>query len=358
MAFSLPRQCAGFCKLAHLACGTPCSQAISALEAFDHNIRATFSKCTIVDTSNQAWKQAELSLSRGGLGICSLSRHSPAAYIASLSSSGAVPLSQEHLIHAVELFNSLVPSSEAVSMEEVLTSHIHQKVLSNKIDNHLFNILYEQSSAADRARLLSASSPHAASWVSVIPSEGLGLHLQPSEFQVAIKWWLGLDTSCGSICPLCPGRVLDPLGHHALTCKHGGDVVTRHNKLSDTLAETCRRAHLSVKVEAGSNLTKDHSHTRPADILVPNWSLGKLAAFDLSVMSPHNSNVLLEAGLAAGQAARATEQRKHNENDAKCKELGWICVPMVVEAYDAWGTEAMESFSLLASHLATSSNRA
>ena len=31
---------------------------------------------------------------------------------------------------------------------------------------------------------------------------------------------------------------------------------------------------------------------------------------------------------------------------------------MVVEAYGAWGTEAMESFSLLASRLATSSNRA
>ena len=106
VAFSLLRQCAGFCKLAHLAHGTPPSQAISAVEAFDHNIRATFSKCTVVDTSNQAWQQAELSLSRGGLGIRSLSRHSPAAYIASLSSSGAVPLSQEHLIHAVELFNS------------------------------------------------------------------------------------------------------------------------------------------------------------------------------------------------------------------------------------------------------------
>ena len=27
-------------------------------------------------------------------------------------------------------------------------------------------------------------------------------------------------------------------------------------------------------------------------------------------------------GLAAGQAARATEQRKHDEDDTKCKELG------------------------------------
>ena len=108
-------------------------------------------------------------------------------------------------------------------------------------------------------------------------------------------------------------------------------------------------------MEAGSNLSKDHNHTRPADILVPNWSLGKPEAFDLSVMSPLHSNVLLEAGLAAGEAARATEQRKHEENYAKCKELGWVCVPMVVEAYGAWGTEAMESYSLLASRLATSS---
>ena len=37
----------------------------------------------------------------------------------------------------------------------------------------------------------------------------------------------------------------------------------------------------------------------------------------------------------------------------KMMELGWVCVPMVVEAYGAWGTEAMESFYLLASRLAT-----
>ena len=94
---------------------------------------------------------------------------------------------------------------------------------------------------------------------------------------------------------------------HSITCKSDGDVViiTHHNKLCDTLAVTCHRVHLSVKVEAGINLTHNHSHTHPADILVPKWSLGKPAAFDLSVTSPLNSNVLLEMGLAAG--ARATE---------------------------------------------------
>ena len=200
--------------------------------------------------------------------------------------------------------------------------------------------------------MLSVSSPHAASWLTVVPSEGLGLHLEPSVFQVAVKWWLGLDTSNGSLCALCPNSALDPLGHHATTCKKGGDVVTRHNQLRNVLAETCRRAHLSVKVEMGSNLTSEHDHSRPADILLPNWALGKPAAFDISVTSPLNPKIVSVAGLSAGAAALSTEERKHNENDPKCNALGWYCVPLVTESYGAWGKEAMDSFKMLASRLA------
>ena len=54
----------------------------------------------------------------------------------------------------------------------------------------------------------------------------LGLHLDPNELQTAIKWWLGLDTFGGSMCLLCPDTALDTLGHHAVTCRRGGDVVT------------------------------------------------------------------------------------------------------------------------------------
>eukprot|EP00731_Ephydatia_muelleri_P021751 Em0014g342a len=48
-------------------------------------------------------------------------------------------------------------------------------------------------------------------------------------------------------------------------------------------------------------------------------------------------------------AALATEGRKHRANDAKCGELGWLCVPLVAETYGAWGNEAIEVFSQLAS---------
>ena len=98
-------------------------------------------------------------------------------------------------------------------------------------------------------------------------------------------------------------------------------MVSCQNKLCDVLAKSCRRAHLGVQVEMGSNITPNHSHNRPADLLVPNWILGKQAAFDLSVTSPLHPTIILEASVTTGAAAQTTEQRKHCSNDAKCDEL-------------------------------------
>ncbi|KAL5464078.1 hypothetical protein EMCRGX_G033038 [Ephydatia muelleri] len=90
---------------------------------------------------------------------------------------------------------------------------------------------------------------------------------------------------------------LDPLGHHATTCKRCGDVVVyRHNRLRNIVAESYRRAHLSVHLEP--------------------------AALDLSVTSPLNPPTLLEAGVTAGAAAKATEERKLKANTGKCADLG------------------------------------
>ena len=154
-------------------------------------------------------------------------------------------------------------------------SSVYQKAsaLSEKLDDYQFNLLLNCSSV-DRAHLLSVSSPFAASWLSIIPSEGLGLHLITLIFHVALKWWLGLDTSGGSQCSLCPGSELDHLSHHAVTCKCGVDVVTRHNRLCDCIVEVCRHAHIGVRVEVGNNVTPSHSKTRPADVLIPigSWA--------------------------------------------------------------------------------------
>ena len=52
--------------------------------------------------------------------------------------------------------------------------------------------------------------------------------------------------SRGSLCPLCPDSALDPLGHHGVTCRQGGDVVMRHNRLRDIIVDFCQSARLGV----------------------------------------------------------------------------------------------------------------
>ena len=94
-------------------------------------------------------------------------------------------------------------------------------------------------------------------------------------------------------------------------------------------------------------------HTHLADVLVPNWVLGKPAAFDLSVTSMLNAHIFQEACVTAGSAALAAQIRKHRVNDERCRELGWVCIPLVVETYGCWGTEAIQALSRLATRVST-----
>ena len=53
------------------------------------------------------------------------------------------------------------------------------------------------------------------------------------------------------------------------------------------------------------------------------------------------SSVLLEVSMIAAHVA---ENRKHTNNDRKCEEMGWVCIPFVVEY---WGAAAVMAFSKL-----------
>ena len=95
-------------------------------------------------------------------------------------------------------------------------------------------------------------------------------------------------------------------------------MVSGHNKLRDVFVECCRRANVSAQVKVGSSFGHDKRNTRPADVLVPNWFLGKPAAFDLTITSLLNPSILSEAGVMAGSAALVAERLKHHSNDPKC----------------------------------------
>jgi hypothetical protein len=109
---------------------------------------------------------------------------------------------------------------------------------------------------------------------------------------------------------------------------------------------------LNPQLEQGAGLGIDGSNTRPADILVPVWSRGRSAAFDVIVVHPLNHDLVQGAGTLADQCLLAAEERKHSENDDKCDDLGWQCIPMVASAYGAWGKEATAALSRISWRIA------
>eukprot|EP00731_Ephydatia_muelleri_P029415 Em0020g1059a len=84
-----------------------CEDPRSSLSEFDDSIHHCFTECLALNLSPQSsgWKQACLSLSRGGLGLRSVAVHSMAAYLGSVSSSSPDLASSHYVIDALNLFN-------------------------------------------------------------------------------------------------------------------------------------------------------------------------------------------------------------------------------------------------------------
>ena len=154
--------------MTHISRVTPPTLIKSSLSEFDDSIHHCFTECLALNLSPQSygWKQACLSLSRGGLGLRSVAVHSTAAYLGSVSSSSPDLASSHYVIDALNLFNLPVSAEDTVSIPLPTKSHF-QHDLSQRIENCQFHALYYSGSLADRAHLLSISSalpPHGFRW--------------------------------------------------------------------------------------------------------------------------------------------------------------------------------------------------
>eukprot|EP00731_Ephydatia_muelleri_P036720 Em0311g4a len=212
---------------------------------------------------------------------------------------------------------------------------LHKAIAAIDVDDDCLRLILQACGFCKIVHLARSTPPSvAADSLKIMDSDvNLVTHFDPSKFHTAISWWLGLETTrASSCCLLCPEIALDPLGHHALSCRRGGDVVLRHNQLHDIFVDFCHKTNLSVKVEAGSTLTPDLSRSCPMDALVSNCVT--------SGSKCHTWN-----------CCTTGRERKHQANDPKCHMLGWKCTSLAVESHGSWGSEVRQVFSHLASRL-------
>ena len=363
LEFVLLRGCLALPKIMFLLRTTNTTTFTSTLQDFDTITREGLGRILGGPTSTLGWEQAKLPVGMGGLGLRSAVDHSEAAYACSLTSSKPLirellRLTDDDLLSLPQDLLSRVSKKmgEENEASDELIVGLGQKRVSSKIDLENKRLLSErvrgEGCEREIARLNSVSieGSHSGDWLTVPPSPGLGLRLQPAEFVVALRQRLGhpIFSSAGP-CPAC-GQASDALGDHAMNCAWHGERIARHNALRDTIHSTAANAALAPTKEGRFLLPGEGG--RPADIFIPHWSAGRDAALDVTVINPLQAAQVHGAAATAGHALGEAHRRKLDKSWEACHRQGIEFLPLAVECLGAWHPSAIAELKKLGSALA------
>ena len=360
----------------------PPDQHSEATASFDAAVRSCFEQFSSLHPSDEEWFQASLPTSLGGLGLRSLAKHAPAAFLASRSScyqfcqdldpshTFVSPVSGLRSPEALarDTFNSIVHDRDRIDQDH--SAGLSRKTLSACIDSRSSAELRGRATLAHRAHLNFISAEGAGLWLQATPSAVAGLNNEPAIYVAMLRRWLRVPfASKDSICPSCEGW-LDSFGDHALTCCCGGDRTRRHNLIRNAAYHAAAAARLDPELEkpgllpqrmsAGSSYDNgastgasdgDASFRRPADVYIPRWQRGPPAAWDFAVTSGLRLECLSDAVQDPARIATRYEDLKCSFKDTRdaCQAQGISFVPMVVEATGGgWGKSARCVWSKLA----------
>ena len=101
------------------------------------------------------------------------------------------------------------------------------------ISNQLAEMLSQLSSEVDKARILSASSPHSGDWLMASPITSIGLRLSDEMIRIAVGFRLGLRTCEPHTC-LC-GKEVNARDLHGLSCRRSSARQQRHAEINDII---------------------------------------------------------------------------------------------------------------------------
>ena len=353
LEISLLRSCLALPKVSYILRACPPNHICRSTADFDKAIRETLVSILGGPLSDWSWLKACLPSSRGGLNLRSASLHAPAAFLASCSA--AAPLVERMLGHSV---GPSLHTGSAVMTLATAAAHpdwhclgdidvpLHQRSLSLSIDEASFqHLLSTAPSIRCRALALSSSLPHAGDWLNVLPSPSLGLHLQDREFRCCLRYWLGIPLHSNPFpCPECHSSA-DVFGDHQVGCGGNGDRISRHNAIRDVIFSAAQSAALAPSKESPGIVPS--SLSRPADVLLPNWSSGRPAALDVHVISPLQQQTIVEASHTPGHALQVGVRRKLSAHLSVCRSTGTDFIPLVAETLGGLGEDTIRTVAAI-----------
>ena len=358
--FVLLRSCLSLPKMLYVLRTTDPTNLQELWRNYDDITREALNKILGVPVNNTQWKQAQLQVDLGGLGLRAAEDHATAAYANSLLSSQ--DLKEKILDLPEEACPTNIPAAllaqlsdkqgEEATKENLLG--VSQKAISLKIDLRSHQLLSEHITNTgvqrDIARLASLGLPHSGDWLNVIPSPNLGLHLRSAEWITSAKYRLGCPVfPTSGKCSACP-QFSDKEGDHAISCGYQGERTARHNHLRDILYHTAVSAALGPTREDRALIPG--TEARPADVLIPNWTGGKDTALDVTVINPLQTTLVAQAATTPGHALTVAYNRKMTQSAEACRLEGIVFIPMAAETFGGWHESAVLQVKKLGSALA------
>ena len=175
-------------------------------------------------------------------------------------------------------------------------------------------------------------------WLQAHPSFNTGTILDNSAFRLAASLRLGAPCCVPHRCQC--GTMVDPYGHHGLSCLHSAGRRYRHASLNDII----RRALVSVGVPAilePNGLVRDNGKRPDGMSLIP-WKMGRPLVWDATCVYTLASTHLPMTKSGAGNAASTAEDLKRRKYGTLGR--GYIFVPFGVETLGPWGPSAKGFF--------------
>ena len=204
----------------------------------------------------------------------------------------------------------------------------------------------------DKARLRACGGPGAGAWLA--PPAGIGDEIDDRSFRMLLRMRLGQMVAPPGF--LCARRSaagaacqewMDSRGDHAHRCRLEGWRLRRHNAVQHAIAQILRNCDVGVlehpvRVPEWDRVQADGTRLAAVlDLRIERGPGGPVRYADIVVPHPVGPTNTPSASLTDGASATAAENTKYDR-------YGQGVLPLAVETFGRWGTQALKWWRQLA----------
>ena len=222
-----------------------------------------------------------------------------------------------------------------------------------KIADKQWKKMYGKSNNYHKARLNACKAQGASLWMQANPMPYSKLTNQ--EFRIIAYMWLGIQLCDDEIdCKYCDVR-MDKYGAHAMTCKHGSNIVRRHDRIRNYLYRKMKEAGYCCQMEK-KRLCEENGN-KPADIYVDCLIDNKPTAIDVGIASPVQQSIIKNNNPKEFAAAEQLIKIKTRKYESLIQQNKVCYVPFVLEAFGGISGPARKIIKRLCHDLVTRTRR-